>query len=628
MRAFFSSLTLTTKLAAIIILINVAGLLALLQYSWQTGTHAALQDATSAWTKAAQQMGSIAAGGVKWGKAEAIQEAYALYRDDPEGTLIAFIAANGKGETVDAWARDGAVTREEAQALVADLAGKSPDAVLAAGGIGGTSHLAIVVPLPKDKNGNASGYVTTLWSTDAMMAAARTSALTLVGAQVLIVTLVLVAFLFAMRSLIGRPLRSFTDRIGALQQGDLLSPVACQHRGDEIGVIARALEMFRSEAENKLVLDAERRRTEAAVEAERRDGAALREASSARQAQAIAAIGAALERLATGDLSVVIPSLGEEFAKLREDFNAMIGAMRAAIGDISQATQSVETGTTEIAHSTDSLSKRTEQQAAALEETAAALDQITVTVRTSSARAGEAGDLVAKAKSSAHASATIVDKAIGAMDRIQNSSTQIGQIIGVIDEIAFQTNLLALNAGVEAARAGDAGKGFAVVAQEVRELAQRSATAAKEIKGLVTASGEEVASGVALVNQTGDALRLIETEINKINDSIAAIVRSSAEQSTGLQEINSAINQMDQGTQQNAAMVEETNAACQELMSQSRRLRAAVDRFRLETAALRTAPPQAAAPAVHQRPAPAAARPLRQSGNAALAEPAPGWEEF
>jgi hypothetical protein len=127
------------------------------------------------------------------------------------------------------------------------------------------------------------------------------------------------------------------------------------------------------------------------------------------------------------------------------------------------------------------------------------------------------------------------------MDRLQNSSSQIGQIIGVIDEIAFQTNLLALNAGVEAARAGEAGKGFAVVAQEVRELAQRSAAAAKEIKSLVTASGAEVASGVALVNETGDALRTIETEINKINESIQAIVLSSDEQSRGLQEINSAI---------------------------------------------------------------------------------------
>ena len=172
----------------------------------------------------------------------------------------------------------------------------------------------------------------------------------------------------------------------------------------------------------------------------------------------------------------------------------MVEAVAAALTEIKTASVAVEGGSSELASSADQLARRTEQQAAALEQTAAALDEVTTTVRTSSQRAENAGKLVEETKRSAHVSATVVRDAIGAMDRIQTSSSQIGRIIGVIDEIAFQTNLLALNAGVEAARAGDAGKGFAVVAQEVRELAQRSANAAKEIKDLINASGEQVSA--------------------------------------------------------------------------------------------------------------------------------------
>ena len=630
MRTFLSRRSLTAKLAAIIIMVNIAGLLAITYHSWHTGTSAALANASASWSKTAQQMASIAAGGVKWGKAEAVQDAYALYRDDPEGTLVYFGAANGANEAVDAWSRDGEITPADASGAIGQLTAAQPQEVVVDTAAAGPGHVVVVVPLPKDKNGNPGGYVSTIWSTGDIMAAAQASSVMLIGAQALVLVIVFLAFLMAMRSFVGRPLNDFTARIGGLQSGDLSSSVAHQHRGDEIGVIARALEMFRQQANDKIAQEEAARSQEAAMEVERAEGAAAVEASASRQASAMSVIGQAMERLAAGDFNAKLGDLGHGFEKLRDDFNRMVDAVAAAISDIGQSTISVENGATEIARSADELSKRTEQQAAALEETAAALDQITVTVRNSSLRANDAGELVANAKRGATNSAQVVDKAIGAMDRIQNSSSQIGQIIGVIDEIAFQTNLLALNAGVEAARAGEAGKGFAVVAQEVRELAQRSASAAKEIKGLVTASGVEVASGVALVNETGDALRTIETEINKINDSIAAIVQSSNEQSSGLQEINSAINQMDQGTQQNAAMVEETNAACQELMTQSQKLRSAVNRFRhseQQSPAQANRPRPAAQPVTSAAAAPRAPA-YASHGNAALAAPQPGWEEF
>ena len=164
---------------------------------------------------------------------------------------------------------------------------------------------------------------------------------------------------------------------------------------------------------------------------------------------------------------------------------------------------------------------------------------------------------------------------------IEESSRQIGQIIGVIDEIAFQTNLLALNAGVEAARAGDAGRGFAVVASEVRALAQRSAEAAKEIKALILASDKQVKNGVELVGETGEALARIVKQVTDINDVVTTIAASAKEQATGLMAVNKAVNQMDQVTQQNAAMVEQSTAAAHSLAQETDTLTQLVGRFRL-----------------------------------------------
>ncbi len=295
---------------------------------------------------------------------------------------------------------------------------------------------------------------------------------------------------------------------------------------------------------------------------------------------AVETIGIALGKMAQGDVSFMLDKpFAPDFEALRTNLNEAVTQLASTLGAVAQSTEQIDSGCREISTSAEDLSKRTEQQAASLEETAAALDQITVNVNNASKRSEEARHATQLADTSATHSGKIVAEAVGAMARIEQSSNQISNIIGVIDEIAFQTNLLALNAGVEAARAGEAGKGFAVVAQEVRELAQRSAQAAKEIKELIRNSSEEVKNGVKLVSETGEALKTIQDNIVAVNDHMQAIASAAREQATGLSEINSAVNQMDQVTQQNAAMVEESNAASATLANEAQRLRQFISRF-------------------------------------------------
>jgi len=255
--------------------------------------------------------------------------------------------------------------------------------------------------------------------------------------------------------------------------------------------------------------------------------------------------------------------------------------LQSTLQTVAVTGHSMESATGEIRAATDNLSRRTEQQAASLEQTAAAMDQITTTVRRTADGALRAREVVAAARGDAEKSGAIVDQAVAAMGEIEKSSKEIGNIIGVIDEIAFQTNLLALNAGIEAARAGDAGRGFAVVATEVRALAQRSADAAKEIKTLISDSGRQVSNGVGLVGDAGKALERIVQQVGEINGVIVEIAASAQEQASGLSQVNIAINQMDQVTQQNAAMVEETAAVSSQLANEGETLVRVISGFKL-----------------------------------------------
>jgi methyl-accepting chemotaxis protein len=441
-----------------------------------------------------------------------------------------------------------------------------------------------------------------------MVAGGAALALILLGA--------FISTLIARRGIV-RPIHDLTGAMTLLARGEMDDKGNDADRRDEIGEMARAVEVFRNNARAMAELKAQE--------------AVLHERSSDLQASISGVVAAAvagdftgrihkdygnddLNRFAHGmnelvtsvdnavnEVRRVIAALAEAdlthsmegtfqgaFAELQTNVNMTMVRLRSTMVNVRGAAATINNNSAELSSAANDLSKRTEQQAAALEETAAALDEITATVRAASTRANEARDMVHETKQSAAKSGDIVRSAVTAMGRIEDSSTKISQIIGVIDEIAFQTNLLALNAGVEAARAGEAGRGFAVVAQEVRELAQRSANAAKEIKTLISTSASEVEGGVSLVRSTGDALVEIERLVNKVNEHVESIATASREQSTALAEINSSVNHMDQMTQKNAAMVEETTAASETLAEESRQLQALLSNFRLDGDSRRT----------------------------------------
>ncbi len=381
---------------------------------------------------------------------------------------------------------------------------------------------------------------------------------------------------------ISRPIGAMTHSMQALAAGDHAIAVPALGQRDEIGAMAEAVQVFKAAAVEKLRLEADAITAGRLTEAERARTAAVLAEAAAQQSHVMELVGSGLSRLSGGNLAQRIDEVfPAEYEKLRADFNSALSTLHETMKTVVISTSAIRSGTDEISSASNDLSRRTEQQAASLEETAAALDEITTTVRTTAEGAKHARAVVGQARGSAEHSGRVVQQAVEAMSGIERSSREIGQIIGVIDEIAFQTNLLALNAGVEAARAGDAGRGFAVVASEVRALAQRSAEAAKEIKGLITTSSAQVEQGVAFVGQTGEALSRIVVQVAEIDGVVGNIAASAQEQASALAQVNAAVNQMDQVTQQNAAMVEEATAASRTLAQETAELAQLVGRFQV-----------------------------------------------
>ncbi|MCA1490678.1 HAMP domain-containing protein [Ensifer sp. NBAIM29] len=479
------------------------------------------------------------------------------------------------------------------------------------------------------------------------------------NAMALVMVLLLIGSAIFGARWIARPIGSLTGSMSELAEGNLEADIPFTKRSDEIGEMARAVEVFKENGIKVRELNAQ----EAALQAKSADlqsnigevvqaavaGDFTRRISKdydnadlnrfAAQVnelvtsvdKGVAETRRVISALAEGDLTETMRGEFQgAFGELQTNVNQTMANLRSVLGEVRAAIDTINGGAGEMRVASGDLSKRTEQQAASLEETSSALEEITAAVKSSTERATEASHMVDEARKSTEQSSAVVKDAVSAMGKIEQASGEIGQIINVIDEIAFQTNLLALNAGVEAARAGDAGKGFAVVAQEVRELAQRSANAAKDIKALISRSGDEVHSGVKLVTATGEALGLIQGHVVKINEHVHSIATAAREQSTGLSEVSTAVNQMDQTTQQNAAMVEESTAATNRLADEAANLARLIARFRIDAG---TAAPRIAAPDSKPVTSPARALSRKLAGafggrGTAAAAVASDWEEF
>ena len=422
------------------------------------------------------------------------------------------------------------------------------------------------------------------------------------------IALIGLAIFLAMQltKLIARPISGLTQVMGDLAAGRNDISVPDTDRVDELGDMARAVLVFR-------------------------DAAVAKETGDRDRELAMGEIGRRLHDLSQSDLRARLNDLPPAFAGVAKDFNAALEQLCGVMGSVRGTIDSISNSSSEIRQATNDLSKRSEQQAAKLQSSSAAMADITKKVSESATIAASASKAMVEARAEAEQGGDVVRKAIEAMYGIEKASSEIVDIITVIDGIAFQTNLLALNAGVEAARAGDAGKGFAVVASEVRALAQRAADAASDVKTKITSTAGHVTAGVELVNETGGSLDRIIERVSSVSDSIEAMAEAAELQSTGLREVNSAISSMDMMTQQNAAMVEETTAATELLAKEAEELFRAFSTFQIDAAGSRrpamvptvVAPRPAPMPA----PAPRAAAPIPQvMGNLALSDD--DWSEF
>lgn len=290
------------------------------------------------------------------------------------------------------------------------------------------------------------------------------------------------------------------------------------------------------------------------------------------------------EKVAKGDLSTEVTVNGrDEVSLLLNALKEMNDSLANTVGKVRAGTEAIAEASKEIASGNSDLSSRTESQASSLEETASSMEELTSTVKQNADNAKQANQLVVSATSVAVKGGAVVGQVVETMASIKDSSRKIVDIISVIDGIAFQTNILALNAAVEAARAGEQGRGFAVVAAEVRNLAQRSASAAKEIKNLIGDSVDKVDLGSRLVDDAGKTMDEIVTSVQHVADIMSEISAASQEQSSGIEQVNLAITQMDEMTQQNAALVEQAAAAAESMEEQAYALATAVSVFKLAT---------------------------------------------
>ena len=477
----------------------------------------------------------------------------------------------------------------------------------------------------------------------------------------LVLIAVMGAISLVITRMLMRPIPRIATAMQAIAQGDFATEVPYVTRGNELGAMARAVEVFRAnglrvsemtEAEAARIIADQKARQEMMTELQSAFGQVVDAAVAGDFSQrvgvqfpdpelnslatsvnslvaafnrGVAGIGQVLSALANTDLTQRMDGEYEgAFAKLKSDVNAVADKLSEVVGQLRETSGTLKTATGEILSGANDLSERTTRQAATIEETSAAMEQLARTVMQNAEMAGEASSVAGTVTQAAEDGGQVMSQATDAMARITQSSSKISNIIGLIDDIAFQTNLLALNASVEAARAGDAGKGFAVVAVEVRRLAQSAAGASSEVKLLIEQSASEVSGGSRLVSEAAGKLEAVLEASRSSNALMIGIAKESREQAGAIDEVSTAVRTMDEMTQHNAALVEEINAAIEQTEAQASALDRIVDVFAVGDGGPRASMPANTSPAAPVR-RPAAAKTYLSQGNAAIDR---DWNEF
>ena len=489
----------------------------------------------------------------------------------------------------------------------------------------------------------------------------------IVAIAVICVAITGLVLYFLMRAMVGRPLKDLGQTVDTMAAGDYTVTVPGLNRIDEVGVVSRAVEVFRenglkiasmTEAEAARIIRDQEARAQMMQELQRAFGdvvdAAIAGDFSKRvtaefpDAELNALAGSVNSLVETvdgglGETSTVLSAIARAeltervtgnysgaFGKLKDDTNAVAEKLSEIVGQLQEMSRTLKNATGEILSGANDLSERTTKQAASIEETSAAMEQLATTVLQNAQRASDASNNASTVARAAEDGEAVMGQATGAMEQISASSGKISNIIGLIDDIAFQTNLLALNASVEAARAGEAGKGFAVVAVEVRRLAQSAAEASSEVKALIEQSANEVRGGSRLVADAATKLGAMLDGIRANSALIDGIAKESREQAAAIEEVSTAVRTMDEMTQHNAALVEEINASIEQTETQANELDRIVDVFTL------TGKPKSSAAAATPAGKPQGIRALQakvktaaqsylSSGNAAIDK---DWSEF
>ena len=437
----------------------------------------------------------------------------------------------------------------------------------------GNQYLTVYEPI-FDNAGNVAGALFAGAPTTSMMDLVWDGAIRSSIATITLLSLALTVLFFVVRAMV-KPVVSLVAVVDQLANKNFDVAIPVLQNRDEVGRLASAIHVLRdrlAEGERLEQLSKEQDMTRARQMQD--------------QQRVVSELDQGLQRLSEGNLTHPIPNpaenpFPEEYDSLRQRYNSTLSMVGDTLAHVRSIAESVREKSREISRASRDLSSRAENQAATLEQSAAALNQLTASVGSTAERAKEAEAASTDNKDGAETGASIAREAVSAMVNIENSSSQIKRILGVIDDIAFQTNLLALNAGVEAARAGEAGRGFAVVASEVRVLARRASESAKEIKQLIAESSDQVTSGSALVSRAGESLTHIYDRAKEAANLVAEIAAAATEQASGITELNAGINQLDQVTQQNSAMAIETNASATSLLQRSEDLISALTEFRL-----------------------------------------------